>query len=135
MKTIPAAYTWDDAQHAKGKIAVRILRPGTPAARVAKKVNAYFSKREGAYIMRPAQFRRFQQEYARVCKHPHVWMACLRRYALPGMLRLWDRPTRRRRIVIKPKGLQRQRASMKTAKITRTCVLAMPDTCTACRRK
>lgn len=67
MKLIPAAYTWDDAQHAKGRIAVRILRPGTPAARVAKRVKAYFSKREGAYIMRPAQF---QREYARVCKHP-----------------------------------------------------------------
>ena len=70
MKIIPVAYTWDDAQHATGKIAVRILRPGTPTARVAKQVNAYFSKREGAYIMRPAQFQRFQREYARVCKHP-----------------------------------------------------------------
>jgi len=79
MKTIPAAYTWGDAQHAKGKIAVRILRPGMPAARVAKKMNAYFSRREGAYIMRPAQFRRFQREYAQVCKHPparvYGWLA------------------------------------------------------------
>ena len=78
MKTIPAAYTWDDAQHAKGRIAVRIGRPETPAARVAKLVKAYFSKREGAYIMRPAQFRRFQQAYARACKHPparnYAWL-------------------------------------------------------------
>jgi hypothetical protein len=86
---IPAAYTWSDANaaprptgqsgSARGRIAVRILRPGTPAARIAKKVKAYFSKREDAYIMRPGQFRRFQWEYARVCKHPparvYAWLA------------------------------------------------------------
>lgn len=44
MKTIPAAYTWDDAQHAKGKIAVRSLSLGMTAGRVPKKVNAYFSR-------------------------------------------------------------------------------------------
>jgi len=60
-----AAYTWDDSAR---KVTVTVET--VTAARVARKVTKQSSGRQSVYQMTRAQFRRFQREFAKVCKHP-----------------------------------------------------------------
>lgn len=67
-----SAYNFEDARYAKDCIAVTIPSNDgwkTPAHTIAENVKARYSHREHAYIMRPAQFRRFKYAYQDICKH------------------------------------------------------------------
>ena len=60
-----AAYTWDDSAR---KVTVTVET--VTAARVARKVTSQYSPRQSAYQMTRTQFKKFQREFAKVCKHP-----------------------------------------------------------------
>jgi len=60
-----AAYTWDDSAR---KVTVSVE---TAAARaVARRVTGLTSRRQSVFAMTRAQFKKFQSEFAKVCKHP-----------------------------------------------------------------
>jgi len=60
-----AAYLWEEC---KNKVSVTTVTE--TAARVAAQVTGQISRRQDVYVMERAQFSAFQEEFAKVCKHP-----------------------------------------------------------------
>ena len=59
------AYAWEESAR---KVTVTAVT--ATAARIAQMIAGQPSTRQGVYHITRAQFKRFQEEFAKVCKHP-----------------------------------------------------------------